>query len=135
MELIETVSIGTGVLKLTQYKDEWTQDWASLLKAPLKTILQQHPLFTVCSGQRCGGNCPRYHPPVDVELEAVVLDVWARAWLSLRGKRVDQENADLFQVLIRVPECLVKPLQRLSGTAGLYIEPRQSEGKGADQNS
>jgi hypothetical protein len=135
MELIETVSIGTGVLKLTQYKDEWTQDWALLLKAPLKTILQQHPLFTVCSGQRCGGNCPRYHPPVDVELEAVVLDVWARAWLSLRGKRVDQENADLFQVLIRVPECLVKPLQRLSGTAGLYMEPRQSEGKGADQNS
>ena len=77
-ELIETTAIGTSVLKLTQYKDEWTEDWSAVLKSPLKTILQMHPLFTVCSGQRCGGNCQRYHAPVDVEIDAVVLDVWAR---------------------------------------------------------
>ena len=53
----------------------------------------------------------------------------------MRGKRATSEDADLFQVLIRVPECLAKPLQKLSGTAGLYIEPRQTEGRGVDPNS
>ena len=133
-ELIETAAIGTSVLKLTQYKDEWTEDWQSVLKSPLKSILQMHPLFTVCSGQRCGGNCQRFHAP-DVDIDAVVLDVWARSWLTMRGKRATPEDADLFQVLIRVPECLAKPLQKLSGTAGLYIEPRQTEGRGVDPNS
>ena len=133
-EIITTTAIATAVLKLTQYKDEWDEDWAEMVRSPLKTLLQKHPLFTLCNGNKCGGNCPRYHAPVDTEVDSVILDVWARAWLSLRGKRVPAEQAEVFQVLLRVPDTLVRPLQRLSGSHGLYVEPRLSEAKGTDSS-
>lgn len=135
MEVIETPAIETGVLKLAQYRDEWPDSWETLIKAPLRTILQKHPAFTLCTGQKCGPGCAKYHAPVDVELDSVILDVWARAWMTLRGKKVASEDAEIFHVLLRVPMTLMKPLQRLSGTMGLYIEPRQTEGKGADTGS
>ena len=134
-EVIETPAIETGVLKLAQYRDEWPESWETLTKAPLRTILQKHPAFTLCNGQNCGKGCAKYHAPVDVELDSVILDVWARAWMTLRGKKVASEDAEIFHVLLRVPATLMKPLQRLSGTKGLYIEPRQTEGKGADTGS
>lgn len=133
-DVIPTAAIPTAVLKLSQYKDEWEDDWTAVVRSPLKTILQKHPLFTLCNGNRCGGNCPRYHPPVDTEIDSVILDVWARSWLSIRGKRVQADQAEVFQVLLRIPEALVRPLQRLSGTSGLYIEPRLADSKGSDSS-
>lgn len=133
-EVITTTAIDTAVLKLTQYKDEWDADWDDIVKAPLKTILQKHPLFTLCNGQKCGGNCPRYHAPVDTEVDSVILDVWARSWLNLRGKKVTPEMAEIFQVLLRVPDTLVRPLQKLSGVSGLYVEPRLASGRGSDSS-
>ena len=131
-ELIPTESIDTGVLKIAVYKDEWNGDWDQFIKSPLKLVFQKHPLFTLCSGHKCGGNCPRYHPPVDIELDSVVMDLWARSWLSLRGKKVNSDSADIFQVLVRVPDVLLGPLQKLSGQGGVYIEPRQTGGRGPD---
>eukprot|EP00435_Cladocopium_sp_Y103_P032649 s829_g8.t1 len=132
---IEAPAIETGVLKLVQFRDEWPEDWSVLVKSPLRTLLQKHPAFTLCNGQRCGGQCQKYHAPVDTDLDSVILDVWGRSWLTLRGKRAPGEDADVFHVLIRVPNTLIVPLQKLSGTMGLYVEPRQSEGRGSDVNS
>ena len=128
-DVIHTEAIDTCVLKINVYKDEWVGDWAYFIKSPLKLVFQKHPLFTLCSGQKCGGQCPRYHPPVDTEIDSVVMDLWARSWLTIRGKKAQAEDADIFQVLVRVPETLLLPLQKLSGQGGVYIEPRQSEGK------
>eukprot|EP00435_Cladocopium_sp_Y103_P074350 s200_g48.t1 len=134
-EVIETSAVDTGVIKLTQYRDEMEEDWQIFIKAPLRNILQRHPLFTLCNGQKCGGSCPKYHAPVDSDLDSVIFDVFARSWISARGKRVQAEDADAFQVLLRVPDTLLRPLQRLSGQNGLYVEPRQAEGKGTDGNT
>ena len=131
-DVIATESVDTVVLKISVYKDEWQDDWTTFIKSPLKLVFQKHPLFTLCNGQRCGGQCQRYHAPVDVELDSVVMDLWARTWLSLRGRKVSSEEADIFQVLVRVPEQLLIPLQRLSGNGGVYVEPRQTEGRGSD---
>ena len=45
------------------------------------------------------------------------------------------EDANIFQVLVRVPDSLVPPLQRLSGSGGVYVEPRQAEGRGTDAST
>lgn len=53
----------------------------------------------------------------------------------MKGKRVNPEEADIFQVLVQVSESLLGSLQRLSGGGGAYIEPRFTEGRGADTNT
>ncbi len=55
--------------------------------------------------------------------------------MSSRGRKVPQDQADLFQVFVRVPTVCQLPLQRLSGTDGFYVEPRQSDGRGADPST
>ena len=131
----EITELKTATLKLMLYKDETTIDWEQLKQAPLRTLLQRFPGFILCKGDRCGESCARYHAPVDVELDTVLLDVWSRTWMSLKGRKVSQEDADLFQVFVRVPEICAMLLQRLSATDGFYVEPRLSDGKGADTDT
>ena len=45
------------------------------------------------------------------------------------------EEADIFQVLVRVPDSLVVPLEKLRGQSGVYIEPRQTGVCGADTSN
>ena len=53
----------------------------------------------------------------------------------MKGKRVNPEEANIFQVLVRVPQSLLGSLQHLSGGGGAYIELRLTEGRGADTNT
>ncbi len=121
--------VATSTLKIAIYKDEWEYSWTEFMDSPVKQIMQVFPKFTMCRGQKCGGQCPKYHPPVDVDLDAVVVDVWARSWQTSKGRRVQPKDADQFQVLIRVPAICAAMLQRLSGSNGLYVEPRVDDGK------
>ena len=133
--VIPTAPLATGVLRLSMYRDESTQDWEAFTKSPVRLLMQQYPLLSVCQGQRCGGRCPKFHPPVDVDMDSVILDIWARSWWTNRGKKASPLEADMFQVLLRVPSILLVPLQRLSGEDGLYVEPRMTEGKGVDNTT
>ena len=121
--------IKTATLKVSIYKDEWEYSWTEFLESPVKQIMQVFPKFTMCRGQRCGGQCPKFHPPVDVDLDSVVVDVWSRSWQTLKGKRVLAKEADQFQVLLRVPAICEMMLQKLSGCGGMYVEPRMDDGK------
>ena len=127
--------IPTNTLKLMLFKDETTIDWNLCKESPLRTLIANFQLLALCKGYGCGGSCGKFHAPVDQEMDAVILDVWSRTWMSLRGKKTAQDDADLFQVFIRVPSVCSLPLQRLSGQDGLYVEPRQTDGRGPDPST
>ena len=122
----------TTTLKIMIFRDESELDWATFCQSPIRSILQRFPLLILCKGQKCGEGCTKFHAPVDVELDSVVMDVWARSWYTLRGKRASMEEAEVFQAYIRIPQVCALPVQRLSGQEGFYAEPRQTDGKGPD---
>lgn len=89
--------------------------WKKFGKAPMKAITADFPSFVLCNGfEMCFGQCVKYHPPVDAELDGVILDLWSRSWQSLRGGRVQKKDADHFKLCL---ECqafvgsLCKPCQ------------------------
>ena len=94
----------------------------------MKAITAEFPSFVLCNGfEMCFGQCVKYHPPVDAELDGVILDLWSRSWQSLRGRRP-------VQALLRVPSICWVTLQALSGTKGLYLEPRSPDGRCPDEH-
>ena len=134
-EPVPLESIPTGTLKLSVYKDEWPGDWGEFIKSPMKLVTEHFPKLVLCKGLRCGGQCAKFHSPVDAELDGVILDLWSRSWQTLKGKRTTPQEADQFQVLIRVPKICVSLLQGLSGTSGFYAEPRRDDGRGPSDDS
>lgn len=127
--------IPTKTIKITVYKDEWELDWATFGQAPMKAITTTFPLFILCNGLKCGGQCGKYHAPVDAELDGVILDLWGRSWQSLRGGRVQQKDSEQFQALLRIPSICWPSLHALSGSQGLYLEPRSPDGRNADEHA
>ena len=66
---------------------------------------------------------------MDIEISSVIADVWNRMWLTLRGRKVQPMEAELFQVYFRVPQVCMTTLHWISGTAGVYVEPRSTDGR------
>ena len=129
-ESFDPQPIPTLTLKVSVFQDEWQSDWSVFVQTPIKEIMRLFPQFTLCKGFKCGETCLKVHSPVDIELDNVVTDLWGRTWQSYKGNRVPPGEATLFQVLMRVPEFVFKTLQSLSGRGGLYVEPRQEDGRG-----
>ena len=127
-------ALPTETMRLIVFRDEFEAaggSWDSMCQGPLKQLFQAVPGLTVCRGAACGGQCPKHHCPVDQEYESLLTDVWERRWSRTDGGgRVKPEDAGQFSVLARVVKQVADQLQNLSGQHGLYIEPRQSDGKG-----
>lgn len=126
-------STPTVVFRISLFRDEWDADWSLFVKSPVRHVVEHFPQFLLCRGRQCGSNCPRYHAPVEIELEAVICDAWARAWLGPKNKQVDPIDALVFQVNLRVPEVCRNSLHLLSGRDGLYLEPRGEDGRSTDE--
>ena len=121
----------TKTFKFVIWKDEWTGSWDDLITAPVKKLMERWPRLLLCKGDRCGPECRRFHSPVDCDLDQVVVDLWGRGWYSSKGKRVSPQEADQFQVLMRIPLICADGLQQRSGQDGVYVEPRREDGKSA----
>ncbi len=128
-EPVALEAVPTGTLKLSVYRDEWPESWDEFTKSPMKQVTMHFPKLILCKGNRCGGTCAKYHPPVDTELDGVILDLWSRSWQTMKGKKTSPMEADQFQVLIRVPHICMNLIQLFSGTNGFYAEPRHDDGK------
>lgn len=129
---VEHDALDTVTIKVAIYRDEWSGEWNELAEAPLKTLTRRKPIFVLCRGQRCGGDCGKFHPPVDIDMDSVITDVWSRTWQTARGGKTTPSEAVLFQVLMRTPQVCFKNLQALSGEDGVYVEPRKEDGRGPD---
>ena len=44
-DVIATESVDTVVLKISVYRDEWQEEWATFIKSPLKLVFQKAPAF------------------------------------------------------------------------------------------
>ena len=60
----------------------------------------------------------------------MVVDLWNRGWYGSKGKRTPPEDAEQFQVHMRIPCICTDGLQNRSGQDGIYLEPRKDDGKG-----
>ena len=122
-------TIDTRTFKITVWRDEWQGNWKDFVSAPVRKVIETMPRLMLCKGDRCGPGCKRFHAPVDCELDQVVVDLWNRGWYGGKGKRTAPEEAELFQVLMRIPNICSEGLQSRSGQDGIYLEPRKEDGK------
>lgn len=122
--------IDTRTFKFVVWQDEWPHKWSEFTVAPVKRIMEAMPRLLLCKGDRCGPGCERFHAPVDCDLDQVVVDLWNRGWYGVKGKRSTPDEAEQFQVHMRIPCVCTDGLQSRSGQDGIYIEPRRTDGKG-----
>ena len=126
--------VSTGVLKLQVFRDS-CDHWNSFIKAPIKDTIARIPALQLCRDPQCSkgplSTCLQTHPAVDEEFEQVVMDVWARSFISMEGKRVDAERAEIFTVFLRVPSTAVLQILQQQ-PIGYFFEPRLEGSQGSD---
>ena len=127
-------SVKTQTLRISVFKDAWPACWVDFARQPFRCVLHEVPGLQLCREQGCGPTCIKYHCPVDEELDHLVLDLWARAWHSAEGRFVKADVAYFWSALLRIPASASHALQRLSGTKGVFLEPRSASGKEADKD-
>ena len=127
-------SVPTQTLKLVIHKDQWQRDWSVFIQRPFREVLEQFPLFRLCRADKCGESCQFYHSPVDENVDNLVLDLWNRNWFGGDGKYCKPQEAAHWGALLRVPRSAGRMLQELSGSFGLYIEPRTDSGQQTDSS-
>ena len=123
----ELDQLDTVTCRLSLYRDETSLPWTEVTKAPLRELLHHTPGLLLCKDPACTQSCGKFHAAVDEAVDRLVLDVWGRQWAKLAGGRDTPSKAEAFHCLIRVPSSALPHLDRL-GVAGLYFEPRTSDG-------
>ena len=101
--------------------------WQEFIEAPVKHVMELTALFRTCKVVGC--NCPCWHGSSGPGEPQALLDLWGRSFLRPNFKHETPAEASLFSVFLRVPLALLEPLLGTSGTAGLYLEPRDSKEK------
>ena len=121
--------VSSAVVRLQIYRDEVTSDWSSVVNSPIKFVVQHTATLQVCEGQSCGGVCPKYHLPVDVDQMNLMHEIWARRFTSLESRLQPADQAACFTAFLRVVDSIVPQL--LSQTSeGIYFEPRSDKTTG-----
>ena len=122
---IDTVEVGT--LRITVFRDEIEGTWDHLTQGPMKYVVHHFPLLRMCREPGC--QCPHWHNHEKIDTKDALVDVWRRQYLRNGYKPEPPSSATMFAVSIRVPSCLVLPLLKLSGSAGIYVEPRSLDSR------
>ena len=119
----------TLVGRLSLYRDESNIPWEEVVQAPVRALLKHVPGLQLCHDPSCKGDCACFHQAVEECVDQLLLDLWSRSFCKTDGGRVHAAQAEMFQVLIRVPSSACRHLQRLA-SAGVYFEPRAGDGSG-----
>ena len=126
MTKVEEVEVAT--VKLLVYRDQWNEGWENFSSAPVKHVLQQLPVLTVCKNTNC--SCPAWHlSEASTVREDPVLDVWSRDFLNDNFKRVKASDASLFTCHLRIMKAVLPAVMQMSGVSGIYVEPRTDDGR------
>eukprot|EP00438_Fugacium_kawagutii_P025942 Skav207667 [mRNA] locus=scaffold1857:195285:199649:+ [translate_table: standard] len=128
--LVKVDALEVSTMKLLVYRDE-VSDWSEVTGSPMKYILGKLPMLCTCDIQAC--QCPKWHPPAGSPTRSVLLDVWRRQFLK-QFKSCSPAEAIVFSVCIRIPTSLIFDVMGLSGTGGVYMEPRSQDGREVDQD-
>ena len=108
--------------RLTVYADQWPQDWRPLLHTRFKHILTALPPLQTCRDPGC--QCDKWHPDEMTSASEVLLDVFNRQFFTDAGRPTKPGGATHFSVQVRYLKSQELTLLQLSGSQGVYIEPR-----------
>lgn len=123
--------VEVGAMKLIVFRDEAEGSWESFIQAPMRYIVHHLPLLRLCKEANCA--CPHWHNREGLDTQDAILDVWRRQYLKPGYKPENAARAAMFGVFVRTPpKCLVQPLLKQSGLAGIYTEPRTVDGRAID---
>ena len=124
--------VKTQTLRLTLFRDMWHGNWADFVRQPFRQVIQAVPTFQICKPPCLESPCRKFHPANSESISHLVLDLWARAFHTLEGRYTKPDNAEYWSALLRVPQSAHLELQRISGTVGLFLEPRCDTGRESD---
>ena len=100
--------VSNAVLKVVVYRDEVPLPWQEFTRQPVKEIIKLTPAL---------------------QRPDVMLDVWDRHYLSARLTRTQAAEAAVYTVSFRLTDVNFDELMQLSGTDGVYYEPRSIDGR------
>ena len=120
--------VPSQVVRLVIYRDQAKDPWAEISQKPVRYLMDNLPLLKLCKEVEC--ECPKWHNLKQLPTSDVVLDLWKRQFVGTNGKPAQPHDAQTFLVNLRIPAEILEMLLPASGTAGIYIEPRASDGRG-----
>ena len=125
----EIVSVSTCVAKFLIFRDQVETSWDTIVAHPLKHLFAQIGHLQACTLSQCDGNCGAWHPSSQCDLPNPILELWGKQWISHGFSMTPADKADTFTVHMRLPVCLQAILQSFSGHHGIYVEPKEIDGK------
>ncbi len=126
---VELTTVATCVTKLLLFRDQVPCDWEDVVAHPLKQVFQLLPPLQPCHDNECDGSCESWHPSVNFPIREPILELWGKQWLLENVQGVAPQKAEVFVVHIRLPHCLQHQVQTYSGVDGLFLEPKDEDGK------
>lgn len=128
-EKVEIVSISTSVAQLMVFRDESDIAWSSITAHPMRHLFAKLPLLQACQLEGCSGGCGAYHAQEGQSVTEPILELWGKQWITHSFTQTTPERADAFTVHVRIPSELQLPLQGSSGVGGVYVEPKEVDGR------
>ena len=126
MTKIDEIEVTT--VKMLVYRDQLSVAWDQFSNAPVKQLLQQIKVLTVCKQPQC--NCPAWHlSDAGTVGDDPVLDVWSRDFLNENFKKVKAGDASIFTCQMRIIKAVMPAVLQMSGMSGIYVEPRTDDGR------
>lgn len=102
--------VATSVIRAMVYRDQYKDhEWNNFRDRPVKCLMEQ-PAFQQLPKQ-------------------AVIDVWDRQFVSKTFKKARAPEADIFIVTLRVEQQFAPSLLEISGSSGIYTEPRDDAGR------
>ena len=101
-----------GVIRCLAYKDQIGNLWNQQAQQPVKQVLAMEPSVA--------------H---DKTGQSIIMDVWDRQFYTKRFEKTKQDSADIFAFSMRVYLSEVDAILTLSGSKGIYFEPRSLCGR------
>ena len=120
--------VETQTIKVILYRDQCPGDWKEVVAKPIKFILQYLECLQTCQIAEC--SCCKWHRSQhDYD---PIIDLWQRDFLTIHFQKTKAGDAALFTCLMRIAKSCFAQLSASSGLNGIYVEPRQQDGKKMD---
>ena len=126
---MDTIEVAT--LKVMMFRDELSLDWESMARAPIRHLVEQLPILRLCTAKAC--TCPGFHNPDQLDIKEVLMDVWWRSFMRQGFQSCKPHEAYAYSVMVRVPLVIRDSLLAVSGSSGIYLEPRSEDGRTVDE--
>lgn len=122
--------IDTQTIKVLLYRDQCQMEWKEVVPKPVKAVLSLVECLQTCNIPAC--QCNKSHKESnDVD---PIIDLWQRDFVSLHFQKTKPDQAAIFTCFMRVAKDKMPILLSQSGQEGIYIEPRQQDGRKMDDS-